>query len=74
MSRPAPSTPNLPLKQAIQSRYKHLYRFANQLDVHPSVVTLVVTNRWRLSDEEKGRWAALIGKPVSFLFPKDSKN
>ena len=62
--------PNLSLKKAVKDRFGTQYKFAHKINVSPTLITLVVTNRWRLKPEEKVRWSTLLGKPVNELFPE----
>jgi hypothetical protein len=61
---------NLLLKGAIIAKYDTLYSFAQDLSVHPSLVSHVISGRWELNSEEKRKWARTLGSSVAKLFPQ----
>lgn len=64
---------NLSLKAEIVRQFDHLYKFAQHIDVHPSIVTQVIAGHWRLKSDEKQRWAEALGRSVDDLFTKKAR-
>lgn len=49
------------LKRLIVLRFGAIWRFAMELDVHPSQISAVLAGRRRLSREMEERWMELLG-------------
>ena len=60
---------NLFLKAEIVRQFDHLYKFAQHIDIHPSIITQVIAGHWPLKPDEKQRWAKALGQSVDDLFP-----
>ena len=63
---------NLHLRSAIRNKFSNQLRFAQHLGISPSTVTLTISNRWRLTPEEKQLWAHQLGVKVSDIFPDEA--
>ena len=61
---------NLQLKLAIIEKYDHLYRFAQDLSIHPTTVSNVIKGGYPIKRREKVRWSKKLGRPVDELFPE----
>lgn len=61
---------NLVLKAAIVEKTDRLYLFAQELGIHPAIITHVISGRWTHNSAQKQRWAKALGRPVDELFPK----